>query len=130
MQGKQLYEYAVVRLVPRVEREEFLNVGVVLFSAAPKFLCVRFDLDEKRIHAFSPHLDILEIRNYLESFERICKGAADAGPIGLLPIAQRFRWLTAVRSTMVQMSKVHTGLCSDPADRLLKLFEQLVLEPV
>jgi hypothetical protein len=129
MQEKKTYEYAVIRLVPRVEREEFLNVGVVLYAAGQKFLQVRFYIDETRLRAFFANVDINEIQQYLESFERICKGGKDAGPMGELPVPQRFRWLSATRSTVVQMSKVHTGLSADPEGKLLKLFEQLVLGP-
>ncbi len=130
MQEKKAYEYAVIRLVPQVEREEFLNVGVILYAASSKFLQVKFHINEQRLRAFFGNLDINEIQKYLESFERICKGGKDAGPLGELPTPQRFRWLSATRSTIVQLSKVHTGLTTDPAEKLLQLFEQLVLEPV
>jgi len=129
MQEKKTYEYAVIRLVPLVEREEFLNVGVVLYAAGQKFLQVKFHIDERRLRALFGNVDLQEIQKHLESFERICNGGKDAGAIGELPIAQRFRWLSATRSTVVQMSKVHTGLTCDPAENLLQLFEQLVLEP-
>ena len=130
MQEKKTYEYAVIRLVPLVEREEFLNVGVVLYGASQKYLQVKFHIDEQRIKAFFGNVDIQEMQKHLDSFERICNGGKDAGPLGELPLPQRFRWLSATRSTVVQMSKVHTGLCADPAAKLLQLFEQLVLEPV
>ena len=129
MQEKQTYEYAVIRLVPRVEREEFLNIGVVLYAAGQKFLQVKFNIDEQRLLALCGKIDFLEIQKHLESFERICTGGPKAGPLGELPQPQRFRWLSATRSTVVQMSKVHTGLCTDPAAKLEQLFEQLVLEP-
>ena len=129
MQEKQTYEYAVIRLVPRVEREEFLNIGVVLYAATQKFLQVKFNIDERRILALCINIDIQEIQKHLESFELICIGGANAGPLGELPLPQRFRWLSATRSTVVQMSKVHTGLCSAPDAKLEHLFEQLVLEP-
>ena len=127
MQEQQLFEYAIIRVVPRVEREEFLNVGVVLYCARQKFLKVRFALDEERVRAFSDKLDVAEVNEYLHAFERICNGDKDAGPIGKLPVAERFRWLTATRSTIVQTSKVHPGLCSDADAVLTKLFTQLVL---
>jgi len=126
MQEPQLYEYAVIRLVPRVEREEFLNVGVVLYIASRKVLSVKFHLDARRLEAFSNTVNIAEIHQYLESFERICKGGEGSGPIGALPLAQRFRWLTATRSTVVQLSKVHTGFCSDPEKTLSLLYAQFV----
>ena len=127
MQDTQLFEYAVIRVVPRVEREEFLNVGVVLYCGKQRFLRVLFTLDEKRICSFSDKIDIAEIQAYLQAFERICAGGKGSGRIGELPVAERFRWLTATRSTVVQTSKVHPGLCTDPAGKLQKLFEELVL---
>jgi Protein of unknown function (DUF3037) len=126
MQKKHLFEYAVIRVVPKVEREEFLNVGVVLYCAKHKFLEAKYTLNEERIRSFAPELDIAEIREYLQSFERICKGSEDAGPIGKLTVAERFRWLTATRSTVVQTSKTHTGLAEDSPDMLTRLYEQLV----
>jgi hypothetical protein len=128
MQEKHLFEYAIVRVVPKVEREEFLNVGVVLYCAKQKFLQVIFTLDRERLLAFSGELDIAEIQEYLDSFDRICRGETDAGPIGKLPMAERFRWLTATRSTVVQTSKVHPGLCGGAAEEMLaRLYSQLVL---
>lgn len=126
MQEKQLFEYAVIRVVPRVEREEFMNVGVVLYSR-PRFLSVRFHVDAARLQALCAQADVAEINTYLHAFEQICLGAPGSGPIGKLAPAERFRWLTATRSTMVQASKVHPGFCSDPAQALERLFGQLVL---
>jgi len=127
MPEQHLFEYAVIRIVPHVEREEFLNAGVVVYCARKKFLQVKFQLSEKKIRAFCEKLDIEEIGSYLDSFERICKGGDAAGPIGKLTIAERFRWLTATRSTVVQSSKVHTGFCADPEAMLTKLYGQMVL---
>ncbi len=127
MQEKHLYEYAVIRIVPQVEREEFLNTGVILYCARKKFLQVMYELNESKISAFCPKLDIPEIKEYLCAFERICNGGADAGPIGKLTIAERFRWLSATRSTVVQTSKTHTGFCEDPQTMLNRLYEQMVL---
>jgi hypothetical protein len=121
------FEYAVIRIVPRVEREEFMNVGVVLYARTKRFLGVQIHIDKARIEAFSPLLDIAEVVNYLQAFERICLAAKDSGPIGKLDVASRFRWLTATRSTVVQSSKVHPGMCTDPQVALQKLHEQLVL---
>lgn len=126
MPEQTLFEYAVVRIVPKVEREEFFNVGVVLYCAKQKFLKALFMLDEERLRAFCKKADIDELKDYLNAFERICKGGNDAGPIGKLPIAERFRWLTATRSTVLQTSKVHPGLCTDAGEMLDKLFDQLV----
>lgn len=127
MQQKHLFEYAVIRLVPRVEREEFLNIGVIVYCAKPAFLAARYQLDEDRLKAFSPGLDIAELKEHICAMERTCKGDADAGPIGKLDKASRFRWLTAARSTIVQTSKVHPGFCGDPEETLEKLFDQLVV---
>ncbi|MEP7279789.1 MAG: DUF3037 domain-containing protein [Bacteroidota bacterium] len=127
MQEKYLFEYAVLRVVPKVEREEFLNVGVVLYCPKQKFLQVAFHLDGERIKAFACELDIPEVGQYLQAFEKICAGTKDSGPIGKLPVADRFRWLTATRSTVVQTSKTHTGLCLDLKETLNRLYNQLVL---
>jgi len=126
MQQEYLFEYAVIRVVPRVEREEFLNIGVIVFCAKQKFLQARYLLDEKRLACFSSDLDLAELKEHICSMERICLGDKDAGPIGKLDIASRFRWLTATRSTIVQTSKVHPGFCGDALETLEKLFGQLV----
>ena len=126
MQQQLLFEYAVIRVVPRVEREEFLNVGVIVFCAKQKFLQARYCLDELRLKALYRDIDIDEIRAHICAFEHICKGDSEGGPIGKLDIASRFRWLTAARSTVLQTSKVHPGFSVDPAETLDKLFEQLV----
>lgn len=127
MQGKYLFEYAVIRIVPRVEREEFLNVGVILYSKEKKFLQCIFTLDEERVRAFAPGTDIAEVRAYLCAFELVCKGGKEGGPIGQLDLSLRFRWLTATRSTVLQTSKVHSGFSSDLPETLNKLHAQLVL---
>ena len=126
MQERQLYEYAVIRVVPRVEREEFLNVGVVLYCQSQKYLEAASVLDHQRLAAFCSTCQADEIETYLTAFKNICIGNGAAGPISLLPAAARFRWLTATRSTVVQTSKTHPGLCIDPAERLQKLFKDLV----
>lgn len=126
MQQQHLFEYAILRIVPQVEREEFLNVGVVLYCPKQQFLQVKFKLNKERFKLFSCDMDTEEFTNYLEGFERICMGGKNAGPIGKLPIAERFRWLTATRSTVLQTSKVHPGLCADAGEELEKIFMQLV----
>lgn len=126
MQQKQLFEYAVIRVMPRVEREEFLNIGVIVYCAKQKFLQARYLINEQRLQAFCAGLDIAELKEHVCSLERICIGDKNAGPIGKLDIASRFRWLTATRSTIVQTSKVHPGFCIDALETLNKLFEQLV----
>lgn len=126
MQEQHLFEYAVIRVVPRVEREEFINVGVILLCAKQKFLQVRMAVNAHRLNALYNNLNTDELNEHIHSFERICKGGVEGGAIGLLPLAERFRWLTATRSTIVQTSKVHPGLCTDPSAMLNHLFEKLV----
>jgi hypothetical protein len=127
MQEKHLFEYSVIRFVPMVEREEFLNVGVILYSRKMQFLQARFALNESRLKAFYKDVDIEELEQYLHAFSLIAAGNPEGGPISRLDIASRFRWLTATRSTIVQTSRPHSGLCPDPLKALQRLFEQLVL---
>ncbi|GAA4431058.1 DUF3037 domain-containing protein [Pontibacter saemangeumensis] len=127
MPEKHLFEYAVIRVVPCVAREEFLNVGVILYCAAKGFLQTAYHLDEARLRAFTKEVDITELEERLQALARICKGGKTGGTIGQLPVASRFRWLTATRSTVVQTSPVHPGLCTDPQDTLDRLYHQLVL---
>ena len=121
-----VFEYAVLRVVPRVEREEFLNVGVVLYCRGLGFLQVRWLLPETRLQAFAPALDQAEVAARLHAFEQICQGRAAGGVIGQLPVAERFRWLTATRSTVVQCSPLHPGRTADAAATLERLFAELV----
>ncbi|MEP7142507.1 MAG: DUF3037 domain-containing protein, partial [Ferruginibacter sp.] len=118
MQENHLFEYAVIRIVPRVEREEFLNVGVILYCSKLNFLEAMYGINQERLKAFCGELDIKEVEENLLAFERICAGGEGAGPIGKLDIASRFRWLTATRSTVVQSSKVHPGFCTDAKETL------------
>ena len=127
MQGQELFEYAVIRLVPKVEREEFLNVGVILYCARRKYLKAVFCLDEERVLAFCKEPDLLELDKNLCAYVNICAGSALSGPIGKLDIASRFRWLTATRSTVLQSSKVHPGFCKDPEEKLQQLYSEMVL---
>jgi Protein of unknown function (DUF3037) len=127
MQESHLFEYAVIRVVPKVEREEFFNVGVILLCSKLKFLQAHIQLNEERLTALCPRLDRAELQEHIHSFERICAGGPDGGPIGQLPLTERFRWLTAARSTMVQTSQVHPGLCDDPKQMLNHLVDQLVV---
>jgi hypothetical protein len=127
MQESHLFEYAVIRVVPRVEREEFINVGIILFCKKQRFLQTKFTLDKQRLKAFAPLLDVEEVEKNLQAYARISAGAAGSGPIGRLDAASRFRWLTATRSTVVQSSKVHPGLCHDLPTAVEKLYAQLVL---
>jgi len=127
MPGKHLFEYAVIRIVPRVEREEFLNAGVILYCKDKKFLQCLTNIDKEKLRVLCSEIDCKEVDEHLQSFERICKGEKGGGPIAALDLPSRFRWLTATRSTIVQSSKVHPGLCDDPEKTLQKLHEQLVL---
>lgn len=124
MKEKNLFEYAVIRIVPQVYREEFLNTGVILYCAKEKFLQIRFHLNEIRIAAFAPKQDIESIRDLLSGMKEIVEGKQ--GTIGKLPVAERFRWLTATRSSIVQCSKVHPGLCVNASEMLEKLFVEMV----
>jgi hypothetical protein len=127
MQGKQLFEYAVIRVVPRVDREEFLNVGVVLYCPRPKFLELIYTLDADKLRVFAPKLDIEEVSGHLQAFAEVVRGGDMGGPIGQLDMAGRFRWLTAQRSTILQTSRVHPGFCSEPEQALKRLHADLVL---
>src|SRR4051812_43183483 len=126
MQENQLFEYAVIRVVPRVEREEFLNVGVILYAKKPQFLKVVYFLSEERVLSLAPDLDIEEVRCHLTAFEQIAHADTGGGPIAQLDHASRFRWLTARRSTIVQTSAVHPGLSTDMEKTLEKLFGEMV----
>jgi hypothetical protein len=121
-----LFDYAVIRVVPRVEREEFVNVGVILSCPAQKFLETRIELDAQRLKAFAPIIELNEIENYLNAIPKICAGDEAAGAIGRLPQRARFYWLTAQRSTIIQSSPVHTGFCRDAGETLDQLVEKLV----
>jgi hypothetical protein len=127
MQEKFTFEYAIIRVVPRVEREEFLNVGVIVFCKRPAFLEMRYLLDENKLLTLYPKTDIEDVRQHLHAFEQISKGNKEAGPIALLDHAARFRWLTAKRSTVVQTSAVHPGICNNAEKTVEKLLQQLVL---
>ncbi|AFK01684.1 hypothetical protein Emtol_0530 [Emticicia oligotrophica DSM 17448] len=127
MQEKVLYEYAVIRVVPKVEREEFLNVGIILYCAKQHFLKSVFKIDEARIRAFSSNIDCEELNDYLETWQKICSGGKNGGPIGSLAISARFRWLTATRSTIIQTSKVHPGYTQNAEETMNCLFNELVL---
>jgi hypothetical protein len=120
------YDYAIVRVVPRVQRGEMINVGVILSCADEDFLEARIEADERRLLAFDPTLDIEAVRSHLATIPLICAGGPAAGTIGALPSRGRFRWLVSPRSTIIQMSPVHTGRTSDPAACLDKLMDQLV----
>jgi DUF3037 family protein len=123
------YDYAIVRVVPKVEREEFINAGAIVSCPASDFLEARIELDEARLLALDPHVDLATIRAHLATIPAICAGGPDAGPIGSLARRDRFRWLTAPRSTMIQTSPVHTGACANPSALLDHLVETMVRRP-
>ncbi|CAN5604869.1 DUF3037 domain-containing protein [soil metagenome] len=126
MPEQHVFESAVIRVVPMVEREEFLNVGVILYCKDEKFLRMKFELEENRLGALCRGLNIEELREHLNSFEQICEGGPVGGDIGKLSMPERFRWLTATRSTIIQCSKVHPGRCEDAGVMLERMFVQMV----
>lgn len=133
MPAHSSFDYAILRVVPHVEREEFLNAGVILFCRTRGYLAARIALDERRLLALAPDLDaetLAEIRAHLDTIPRICAGERDAGPIARLSQAERFHWLVAPRSTLIQPSSPHSGLCDDPAAALDRLFSEMVLTSV
>jgi hypothetical protein len=120
------FDYAVIHVVPRVERGEFINAGVILFCRERRFLGARVALDDERLQVFAPWIDLEEVHEHLGVIPLVTAGSPEAGPIGRLDLAGRFHWLVAPRSTIIQTSPVHSGLCSDPADMLDHIFETLV----
>lgn len=130
MPGRNPFSYAVLRLVPRVERGERINVGVVLFSRPQLYLGANTALDEARALAVFPHIDLEHVRAHLAALERIAAGDPAAGPIAQLDETARFHWLVAPASTIIQPSEVHTGICGDPATELERLFRELVADGV
>jgi len=118
-----VYEYAIVRVVPHVERQEFLNLGVLLSCHPLRYLAARLEWEPTRLLSFAPRLDLALIHDYAQITQRVCQGE---GPIGNLPLRERFHWLVAPRSTVIQLSPVHSGLCSDPAQELERLLACMV----
>lgn len=129
MPAEHTYDYAIIRVVPRVERGEQINVGVILSCEALGYLDARIELDETALHAIDPAADVATLREHLAIIPRVCRGGADAGPIGELPPRGRFRWLVSPRSTIIQPSAVHTGRTGDPAACLEKLMDRVVRRP-
>jgi hypothetical protein len=125
MPAPSSFDYAIVRVVPHVEREEFINVGVILFCRTLRFLGSRIELDAERL-AVLAHVDVATLQAYLDLIPRICAGGPQAGPLGQLSRAERFHWLVSPRSTTVQVSPVHSGLCTDPQAALDDLFAKMV----
>jgi Protein of unknown function (DUF3037) len=125
-QPRSQFQYAIIRVVPRVERGECLNAGVVMLCRPRRFLAAKVGLDEARLRAMAPDADPATILPHLAAIERIAAGDPSAGPIAVLTAAERFHWLVAPSSTVIQPSEVHTGLCEDPAEELEHLYERLV----
>ncbi len=129
MPAPSSFDYAVVRVVPRVEREEFVNAGVILYCLERDFLGARVELDEARVRALFPDADLALVREHLAAIPRICAGGEGSGPIGKLSARERFHWLVAPRSTVLQVSPVHAGLCEDPERALEQLMDRMVRPP-
>ncbi len=127
MPARNSYDYALVRLVPHVERGECINTGVILFCRTRQFLGSLIHLDSERALALAPHLDLDVVRQHLERIPLVCAGGEQAGSIGLLSQPERFHWLVSPRSTIIQTSAVHSGLCEDPQKELEELFKEMVL---
>ena len=123
------FDYAVVRVVPRVDRGEFVNAGVILFCSSAGFLDARIELDRDRLTALAPAIDVALVESYLDAIPKICAGGGEAGSIGELPQRARFHWLVAPRSTIIQTSPVHSGVHHDLDAALNNLFEKLVRSP-
>lgn len=123
------YDYAIIRVVPRVEREEFINAGVIVSCMKQKFLEARIALNEQRLLALYPDVHLGDVRAHLETIPSICKGGKDAGPIGELSQRERFHWLVAPRSTIIQTSPAHAGKCADPEAVLENLMQKMVHLP-
>ena len=126
MHTPEVYDYAIVRVVPRVEREEFINAGAILSCQRTGFLQAAMELDEARLHALDPHADLETVRSHLRAIVAICAGLPEGGPIAQLPLRARFHWLTARRSSIIQTSPVHTGLCTDPGAALEHVMDRMV----
>lgn len=129
MPAHSSFDYAIIRVVPEVERGECMNVGVVLICRQRRYLGMRLALDEVRLRTLWPRLDVAAVRQQLDGLRRVSEGDRDAGPIARLSQAERFHWLVAPSSTIIQPSPAHSGLCADPAAMLDELFDRLVAPP-
>ena len=127
MQEKHLYEYAVIRVVPRVEREEFLNVGIILFCKRAKFIKMLFTIEKSKIEMLCSEFDVDQFQLNLESFQKIAHGVKNGGPIAQFELSERFRWLTALRSSAIQTSRPHSGFSTNLDETAQRLFEEMVL---
>ena len=127
MQDKVVYEYAVIRVVPKVEREEFINIGLILFSKRKRYIRFDYHIPEEKIRSFCNEFDLNQLKENLESFAKICSGTKDGGPIAQLEADEKFRWITAVKSSSIQSSRPHPGLSTDLDATFDKLYTELVL---
>ncbi len=127
MQDRSTFEYAIIRVVPKVEREEFFNVGVILFCKRKKFLDIKYQISKDKLNAFAPEIELELLNEYLNAWKLICDGDASGGLIGEFELSDRFRWLAACRSTIIQSSKTHPGLCFEPGKELEDIFKTYVL---
>ena len=125
MPDQSSFDYAFIRVVPRVDREEFINAGVILFCLEQGFLAARIHVDASRLRALWPEIDLDLVRAHLEAVVKVCSGEPSAGPIAQMTMRERFHWLVAPRSTMIQVSPVHSGICDDPADSLEHVSRQV-----
>lgn len=130
MPAPSSFDYAIIRVVPRVERGEFINAGVILYCLTSRFLGAKVELDERRLLALAPEVDLEGVRAHLDAIPRICAGGRAAGPIGQLPQKERWHWLIAPRSTVIQTSPFHSGLCEEPGKALEHLMDRMVRLPV
>ena len=126
MRNDYFYDYAVIRIVPKVDREEFINAGIILSCEEKEFLDAKIEIDEKKLKAIAPDFEIATAKTHLDAIYAICIGGKDAGTIGELSQRQRFHWLTSPKSTIIQTSPVHSGYCKEPAETLKHLFEEMV----
>nr|WP_297309957.1 DUF3037 domain-containing protein [uncultured Flavobacterium sp.] len=126
MQDKVVYEYAVIRVVPKIEREEFVNIGLILFSKRKRFIKFDYIIHEEKIKAFCNDFDIEQLEQNLESFAKICSGAKDGGPIAQLEADEKFRWITAIKSSSIQSSRPHPGFSDDLEKTFTRLYDELV----
>ena len=129
MRERYVFDYAIVRVVPRVDRGEFVNAGVIVFCPTAGYLDARVELDRARLRTLAPAIDFDVVESYLDAIPKVCAGGGEAGSIGDLPQRARFHWLVAPRSTIIQTSDVHSGVHEDPAAALQSLFEKLVKLP-
>lgn len=127
MQDRYTFKYAIIRIVPKVEREEFFNVGIILFCKRIKFLDIKFNIDQNKLKALSPELELELLNDYLEAWKLICDGNSSGGVIAKLDLSDRFGWLTACRSTIIQSSVTRSGLSVDPRKELEDIFEKYVI---